>query len=213
MINKPFISFDSDKLKEYCLILGFFISLFSATCFFFDPKKVELFGIEVQLPVFLAFFPLTFAFSNIIQDKFGRRVANSLILAAFMFDTLLVFGLLLLASVGDREDYRSVFADMPLIMITTWLFLGISGIFNTLFYAYLKRKEPKNIFDMLFRFFLSITAAEMLISTLSMPLMFYRHGLSGSVALTIIIEVTYKIILNAIITFIYGIFLKKSYAK
>lgn len=62
---------------------------------------------------------------------------------------------------------------------------------------------------MLMRFFITITATEILTSTMSMPLMFYKHGLSGNVLLTIVIIVTYKVLANIVITLTYGIFLKK----
>ncbi len=208
--NKSFDQFDFYKFKEYCLIIGYFISLFSTTCFFFDTHQFELFGSVQQLPIALTFFPLTFALSNIIQDKFGRRVANTLILTSFIFDTLLVFGGLFLAWIGDRVDYWTVFKDMPSIMIATWLFFGIGSIFNIILYSYLKRREAKNVFDVVFRFFLSITATEILMSAMSMPFMFYKHGLSGSVLLTIAIGVTYKVASNIVITSIYSIFIKRS---
>ncbi len=181
IISKIFITLNIEKFKEYCLVVGYFTSLFSATCFFFDAHQFKLFGLPQQLPIGLTFFPLTFALSNIIQDKFGVKAANSLVLTAFIFDTLLVFGGLFLAWIGDREDYWTVFRDMPSIMIATWFFLGIGSVFNIALYKYLGRKDPKNIFDMLVRFFITITATELLTSTISMPLMFYKHGLSGSV--------------------------------
>lgn len=207
-MNKILSSLDIEKLKEYCLVVGYFASLFSATCFFFDAHQFEMFGLPQQLPIGLTFFPLTFALSNIIQYKFGKRVANSLILTAFIFDTLLVFGGLFLAWIGDRNDYWTVFKDMPSIMIATWFFLGIGSIFNIKLYTYLTKIDSKSIFEMLLKFFITITATELLTSTLSMPLMFYKHGLSGSVVLTIAIIVTYKILANIIITSAYGLFAK-----
>ena len=86
MQNKIITSLDTEKLKEYCLVVGYFVSLFSATCFFFDTHQFVMFGLPQQLPIGLIFFPLTFAFSNILQIKFGKRTANSLILTAFIFD-------------------------------------------------------------------------------------------------------------------------------
>ena len=140
MINR-IRAINIEKLKEYSLVMGYFVSLFSATCFFFDTKQEEIFGITVQLPIGLTFFPLTFAFSNIVQDKFGRITANSLICAAFIFDTFPVFGALT--------------------------------------------------------------------SFMSMPLMFYKHGLSGSILMTTMLIVTYKVFANVIITLAYGISVKK----
>ena len=209
MINKNTI--DTDKLKEYCLVVGYFAALFSSTCFFFDAKQSVLFGITFQLPIGLTFFPITFALCNIIQDKYGKRAANSLVATAFIFDTLLVFGGLFLAWLGDRNDYWTVFKDMYTIMMATWFFLGVSSVFNIAVYAYFKRKEPKNMFDIIFRFFVTITATELLTSLMSMPLMFYKHGLSGSIILTIVVVVLYKIIANIIITAIYGF--SQSYGK
>lgn len=208
-LNHTYNSIDIDKLKEYCLIVGYFASLFSATCFFFDSHKTNIFDFTLQLPIGLTFFPLTFALSNILQDKFGRRAANSLILTAFIFDTLLVFGGLFLAYIGDRQDYWTVFKDMPHIMIATWFFLGIGSIFNIALYTYLGKTEPKGLIGMLFRFFLTITATELLTSMMSMPLMFYKHGLTGSIALTIIAIVIYKVLANMVITSIYGIIARK----
>lgn len=197
---------DIGKFKEYSLILGYFTALFSATCFFFDAHKMALFGTIIQFPVGLVFFPLTFAFSNIIQDRIGKKAANSLVLAGFIFNNLLVFGSFFLASIGDRFDYFTVFKDMLTIMISTWVFIGIASIFNILLYAYLQRIPPRNIIIRLFRFFISITATEILISTMSMPLLFYKHGLQGSVYFTLLLVVIYKVVANLIISGTYGLF-------
>ena len=95
---------------------------------------------------------------------------------------------------------------MLTIMISTWVFIGIASIFNILLYAYLQRMPPRNIIIRLFRFFISITATEILISTMSMPLLFYKHGLQGSVYFTLLFVVTYKVVANLIISGIYGLF-------
>jgi hypothetical protein len=81
---------------------------------------------------------------------------------------------------------------------------------GVILYSYLKRKEAKNISDVIFRFFITITATEILMSAMSMPFMFYKHGLYGSVLPTIAIAVTYKIVSNIVITSIYSIFIKQS---
>ncbi len=209
MLEKISAFLNIEKLIEYGLIIGYFISLFSATCFFFDTRAAEIFGVTVQLPIGLIFFPLTFAFSNIIQDRYGRLTANSLIFTAFIGDTLLVFGGVFLAFIGDRQDYWTVFSDMPYIMISTWFFLGIGAVFNIGLYSYLKRKSANNLQQLLFRFFLTITATEALTSLMSMPLMFYRHGLVGSVILTTALVVMYKVTANVVITLSYGVMVKK----
>lgn len=186
-------NYDSNKLIEYSLVVGYFCSLFISTCFFFDSKKIEIFHIIIQFPIGLIFFPLTFGISNILQDIYGKLITNTVIATAFIFDTILVFGGLFLAWMGDRNDFWTVFKDIPNIMIATWLFLGIGSIFNITLYNYFKKTQPKNIFSLMLRFFITITSTEILTSTMSMPLMFYKHGLHGSIILTILAIVLYKI--------------------
>lgn len=198
--------FDLNKLSEYFIIFTYFIALFSTTCFFFDTHKVTLFGSVIQLPVAITFFPITFALSNVIQDKFGPRATNSLMLASLTFDTLLVFAGFFLASVGDRADYWSVFRDMPTIMLSTWFFLGVSFIFNIKLYAYLSRLPGRSVFMRILKFFITITATETLISSMSIPLLFYKHGLEGSLILTAILVIIYKILVNILLTFFYWFF-------
>lgn len=197
------------KFKEYCLILGYFIALFSTTCFFFNPHKAVLFGIIVQVPIALTFFPLTFALSNIVQNIYGKYAARDLFLSSFVFDTLLVFVGLFLSHMGDRGDYLSVFKDMPTIMISTWFFMGIGSIFNITLYSWLNKSPPKNPCANVTRFFITITSTELLTSLMSMPLMFYKHGLEGSLVLSIAISVLYKVLANVVITFVYALFRNK----
>lgn len=197
-------NYDSNKLIEYSLVVGYFCSLFISTCFFFDSKKIEIFHIIIQFPIGLIFFPLTFGISNILQDIYGKLITNTVIATSFIFDTVLVFGGLFLAWMGDRNDFWTVFKDIPNIMIATWLFLGIGSIFNITLYNYFKKIQPKNIFSLMLRFFITITSTEILTSTMSMPLMFYKHGLHGSIILTILAIVLYKICANFLITFAYG---------
>ncbi|MGV3278688.1 VUT family protein [Rickettsiales bacterium LUAb2] len=201
--------FDYKKIEEYALILGYFLSLASATLFFFDVHRATLFDKLIELPVGLIFFPLTFAFSNIIQDRYGKIVANSVTLLVFIFDTILVLVGLFMSSLGDRQDYWSVFKDTPLIMFMTWFLLGIGATFNIILYSLLKKRPASSLLEMLIKFFITITATEILISSLSMPIMFYKHGLEGSLLLTITITVLYKVFANVIITMTYSIFIKK----
>lgn len=194
---------DLAKLAEYSLVLGYFISLFSTTCFFFDTHQVSLLGHIIQLPIALIFFPITFALSNVIQDKFGPATSNSLILTSFVFDTLLVFAGTFIAFIGDRSDYWSVFRDMPSIMISTWFFLGISSVFNVKLYTYLNSLPNRFIFGPTLKFFITITATETLISFMSMPLLFYKHGLQGDFLLTTLLAILYKVCANLLLTFLY----------
>ncbi|MGV3278024.1 VUT family protein [Rickettsiales bacterium LUAb2] len=198
------------KTKEYSLVLAYFVCLFITTCFFFDAHKVEVLGYTIQLPIALTFFPLTFAISNIIQDKFGKVAATSLTFLAFTFDTLLVFGAVFLASIGDRSDYWTVFKDMPTIMVSTWLFMGVGSTVNILFYGYINKKPAKSTAIAMLRLFSAITLAEIITSSMSMPLLFYKHGLEGSLILTITISVAYKVLANIVITIVYGILIKKN---
>lgn len=201
---------NSNKLAEYSIILGYFVCLFITTCFFFDTHKIVLDNVTIQLPICLTFFPITFALSNVIQDKFGKGASTSLVLLSFIFDTLLVFGGLFLAYIGDRIDYWTVFKDMPTIMISTWVFMGISATFNIFVYNYLSKKLHKNKLQKMLAFFISLTLTEALSSSLSMPLLFFKHHLTGSVLLTILISVIYKLLANMVITIIYSVLSKKS---
>lgn len=195
-----------NKSFDIFLVLLFFISLFSATCFFFDSKAVILFGYEIHLPIGLLFFPATYVISNIIQDRNGRQYANTVVAFSFFADVILVAMFWVMAHLGDRADYFSVFNALPVIMGATFIFLGVSSIFNTFIFEITRRWRKKSIVGLFFSFFTSITASEFLVSSLSMPLLFYKNGLKGSIILTILITVIYKVVFNFIATVIYMIF-------
>lgn len=193
----------ANKAVDVLLTLLFFISLFSATCFFFDSKAVTLLGYEIHLPVGLLFFPATYVISNIIQDRNGRQYANTVVAFSFLADVILVGMLWVMAHLGDRSDYSTVFNALPVIMGATFVFLGVSSVFNTFIFEVTKKWRKKNIVGIFFGFFTSITASEFLVSSMSMPLLFYKNGLKGSIILTIIITVLYKILFNFIATILY----------
>lgn len=194
-----------NRATDVFLTLLFFISLFSATCFFFDSKAVTLFGYEIHLPIGLLFFPATYVISNIIQDRNGRQYANTVVAFSFLADVILVGMFWVMAHLGDRIDYFTVFNALPVIMGATFIFLGVSSIFNTFIFEVTKQWRKKNIVGMFFGFFTSITASEFLVSSMSMPLLFYKNGLKGSIILTIVITVIYKVVFNFIATVIYMI--------
>ena len=193
----------SSRSADVFLILLFFISLFSATCFFFDSKAVMLFGYKVHLPVGLLFFPATYVISNIIQDRHGRQYANTVVALSFLADVMLVGMFWVMAHLGDRVDYFTVFNALPVIMGATFIFLSVSSIFNTFIFEVTKHWRKKNIVGMFFGFFTSITASEFLVSSMSMPLLFYKNGLKGSIILTILVTVIYKVVFNFVATVIY----------
>ncbi|MCF6768430.1 VUT family protein [Thiotrichales bacterium 19S11-10] len=194
---------DRYKTAEIFLSLLFFISLFTATCFFFDHRFIEIFGVEINFPVGLLFFPLTFVISNMTQDLFGRRAANTIVFCSFFADILLVSMSWVIANVGDRYDYYTVFNDLPIIMGATLVFLAISSAFNIFIYELLKKVRTTNIIGLGLSFFSSTTAAEILTSSMSMPLLFYKEGISGSILLSIGVIVAYKIIFNLVATLVY----------
>ena len=108
---------DYGKLKEISLALAFFICLFSATCFFFDAHQFQFSGHYIHFPVGLLFFPATYVISNIIQHQLGKKVANTVVACSFFADVLLVIMSWVIAHVGDRTDYLTVFNDLPVIII------------------------------------------------------------------------------------------------
>lgn len=174
--------------------LLFFICLFSTTCFFFDIHTLHFFGYAVEFPVGLLFFPATYVISNILQDKQGRRVANTIVVTAFLADVVLVLMGWSLAHWGDRQDYLSVFNDLPLIMMASLLFIFISALFNTFLFDVFKTLRHRGRVGLLLSFVGSITLAECLATSLSMPLLFIKRDLSGSVLITIAAVVLYKLL-------------------
>lgn len=161
----------------------------------------------------MLFFPGTYVISNIIQDLNGRKYANTVVALGFFADVILVAMLWVMANLGDRQDYFSVFSALPVIMGATFIFLSISSIFNTFVFEMTRKWRDKNITGLFFSFFSSITASEILVSSMSMPLLFYKNGLNGSIILTICITVTYKVSFNLVATSIYMVFNRNSSVK
>ncbi len=182
------------------LALAFFISLFSATCFFFDSHQVHIFGYAVHFPVGLLFFPLTYVVSNIVQDRSGRSAANTMVACSYGADIILVMMSWVIAHAGDRADYLSVFKDLPLIMGATFVFIAISSVINIVIFELLKEWRRRSTMGLFVSFFASITVAELAVSSMSMPLLFFKQGFSHQLGLTITLIVTYKLVFNAVAT-------------
>lgn len=195
-----------DKIWEYSLVLGYFASYVSAVCFFYDTRKIYLLGHLIQFPVGLTFYPLTFACTTIFQDRLGKENAATLVILGFIFTNLLVYSSFFLALLGERMDYVTVFKDITVVMGASWVIVTVSSSFNILFYAYLQKTPPRNNFVKIARFFVTITLTEALISFMSVPLLFYRHGLEGNSYITWLVLVAYKVVANLLITSIYSLF-------
>ena len=105
---------DPKVIPDLGLTLTFFISLFSATCFFFDARMITVLGYQVHFPVGLIFFPLTYVISNIFQFRRGRQVANAMVACCFIADLFLVTMGWFIANIGDRKDFYTVFCTLYL---------------------------------------------------------------------------------------------------
>lgn len=200
---------DYSKVKEISLALAFFICLFSATCFFFDAHQLQLFGHYIHFPVGLLFFPATYVISNIIQHQFGRKVANTVVACSFIADLFLVAMSWIISYMGDRADYFTVFKDLPIIMMATFIFLTVSSAINIIIFEKLDRIRKTSIFGFFIGFFTSITVAELVVSSMSMPLLFYKQGFNTNVYLTIFITVSYKVLFNLLSTILYVLYTSK----
>jgi hypothetical protein len=73
-------------------------------------------------------------------------------------------------------------------------------------YQFLKKVMGAKPIYVILNFFITITATELLISSLSMPLLFFKESLTGSVLLTICILVAYKVVANMLMTIGYGFY-------
>lgn len=203
LIHHLFGEIDNSIFADTIINLLFFISLFSATCFFFDAHVISFFGYNIHFPVGLIFFPATFVLSNIIQDRKGRKSANTIVACCFLADLTLVLMSWLIANIGDRDDFYTVFNEVPIIMGATFIFITVSSIFNTYLFDRLSNFRAKGALGLFILFFVTTTAAELLVSSMSMPLLFYRRGFNGGVYLSILVTVSYKVIFNLISSLVY----------
>ena len=206
IIKFLFGEIDKNHITDIMLCLLFFVTLFSTTCFFFDSHKMSILGYVIYFPVGLLFFPATYVISNIIQDRSGRAYANTVVASAFLSDAILVGIGFITSHAGDRMDYLTVFNNLPLIMGSTFIFLSISSLLNTFVFELTKKLRKKSIFGMFVGFFSSIMSAELLVTFMSMPLLFYKQNLKTGLILTVLITVIYKLLFNLIATICYVIY-------
>ena len=129
MLNKLFGKTQAD---HWVIIypIAFTIFLTSTTFFFFDYKTIELFGYPLHLSVGLLFFPLTFSLSNLMQYRYGTLFANTVVRYGFLGDLCFVCIAWLLSHIGERQDYLSVYSEIPTIMLVTFFFVWLSNTIN-----------------------------------------------------------------------------------
>lgn len=206
MVKFLFGKVDKHNFVDILLPLLFFVCLFSTTLFFFDSRLVTIFGYSIHLPIALTFFPATYIISNVVQDRKGRTYANTVVFSGFLVDIILVAMCWVLAHIGNRADYFSVFNALPLIMGSSLVFMILSSLLNIFIFEATKRLRQQSILGEFIGFFSSITAAEILITSLSMPLLFYHQGFKSGLILTISITVVYKLSFNLIATVLYVLY-------
>jgi uncharacterized PurR-regulated membrane protein YhhQ (DUF165 family) len=184
---------ETDHGRIYLPLL-FCIILTSSTFFFFDHKSITLFNQTIHLSMGLIFFPLTFTIVNIIQEKYGKLFANTVVRYAFLCDTLFVCIAYFLAYVGERADYRSVYTQLPTIMGMTFLFVWISNSLNIYIFEKFKSKL------VFLRYFTSAFCAETVISGISIPLMMRTNHLNQGMIMSILFISFYKIAATALLS-------------
>lgn len=198
MLDKLFgetIKFETDKVY---LPIFFTIILCMTTVFFFDHIRIDLLGETLHFSVGLIVFPLTFTLSNIIQDRYGRLFANTVVRYAFIIDCIFVFCGYALTYIGNREDYFSVFKEIPVIMVSTFFFVWLSNTINIVTFSTLQKKKVSDFA----KYSIAAILAESSVSMISIPLMMYENNLSGGALLSVTVVVLYKITVTLLLSFI-----------
>jgi uncharacterized PurR-regulated membrane protein YhhQ (DUF165 family) len=144
----------------------------------------------------LVFFPFTFTIVNVIQERYGKLFANTAVRYGFLCDALFVSIGYLLANIGERVDFHSVYSQLPSIMGMTFLFVWISNFFNVILFEKIKMKT-RHIF---LRYFISSFVAETIISAISIPLMMRVNNIDHGFIASILFIVFYKIAISAILS-------------
>lgn len=179
--------------KIYLPIL-FTIILCTTTLFFYNHKTINLNEINIHFSLGLIVFPLTFTIINIIQDKYGRLFANTVVRYAFIADLFLVFLGYTLSIIGERVDYRSVYDEIPIIMLSTFFFVWMSNFINTSVFSFLKKRKLHDFF----KYSIAAILAESSVSMISIPMLISQNNLTGSVLFSLIVVVLYKIAFTVI---------------
>lgn len=186
MLDKLFgETVDSDHGKVFLPLL-FCIILCSSTLFFFDKKSFHLFGVPIVMSVGLIFFPLTFTITNLIQHRYGRLFANTVVRYGFIADAILVTIGYILIHVGDRQDYFSVYHQIPSIMIATFFFVWMSNFLNVNIFEKMKN-SPSFV-----KFFVASAVAETSVSAISVPLLMFENHLHGNAIYSVLFIAAYK---------------------
>lgn len=186
---------ETDQGKIYLPLL-FCIALTSSTFFFFDHKTISFSGTSLHISMGLIFFPFTFSFVNIIQDKYGKLYANTVVRYGFLCDALFVLISYILANLGERTDYLSVYIQLPTIMGMTFVFVWISNLLNILVFEKFQA-IPKFVF---LRYFTSAFIAETVISGISIPLMMRTNNINHGLVMSVLFIVFYKMTLTAFLS-------------
>jgi uncharacterized PurR-regulated membrane protein YhhQ (DUF165 family) len=179
------------------LPIFFCIILTSTTLFFYDHMTIVLFRHNIHVSVGLIFFPFTFTITNIMQYKYGKIFANTAVRFSFIGDVLLVSIAFLLSSIGEREDYFSVYKEVPSIMIMTFFFVWLSNFINIKLFSSLENNTSN-----FFRFFISSSVSEVSISCISIPMMFFKNSLTDNLIISILFISAYKIIVTMVLSLI-----------
>ena len=204
MLNKLFGKTQPD---HWVIIypIAFTIFLTSTTFFFFDYKTIELFGYPLHLSVGLLFFPLTFSLSNLMQYRYGTLFANTVVRYGFLGDLCFVCIAWLLSHIGDRQDYLSVYSEIPTIMLVTFFFVWLSNTINLKLFAIMDGKVHA-----FFSFFVACLIAECSVSFISIPIMMYENHLNSNQMLSIAFIVAYKVVASLLLSTIISVRIMKS---
>lgn len=194
MLDKLFGKTQDDHWK-FIYPIAFTIFLTSTTFFFFDYRTIEVFGYPLHLSVGLLFFPVTFSLSNLMQYRYGVLFANTAVRYGFLGDLLFVMLAWLLSHIGERQDYLSVYNQIPTIMAMTFFFVWLSNGINFKLFSIMDGKVPP-----FFSFFAACLVAECSVSFISIPMMMYKNHLNSNEMLSIGFIVGYKVLATLILS-------------
>lgn len=195
VLDKLFGETTQDDHAKVFLPIAFCIFLTSSTFLFFNHRSINIFGFDINISMGIIFFPVTFTIVNIMQDKYGRLFANTAVRYGFLFDALFVAISYLLSNIGSRTDYQTVYNQLPSIMISSFFFIWISNLINTIIFEKIKTYSSAFL-----AYFVSSSIAESAISFLSIPLMMKGNNLTKGTLPSIIFIIFYKIIITLILS-------------
>lgn len=191
-----------DDHGKIILPIMFCVILTSTTFFFFDYKNLDILGHKIHFSLGLLVFPLTFSLTNIMQHKYGELFANTAVRYGFLGDLLMVTIAYLLSSIGERQDYFTIYHQIPVIMTSTFFFVWLSNTVNIALFKYTKSTG-------FLKFFLAAFISESSISLISIPLMFLENKIHGNPTYSIIAVVLYKMTATLILSVLISFTIKK----